>query len=64
MNKYIPLIFITLTIVGVGLLAYHITNETSGWKNYLSSILIIIANIGMFIAIKKSDNWGKKDEEK
>ena len=64
MNKYIPLIFITLTIVGLGLLAYHITNETSDWKDYTSSSLIIIANIGMFIAIKKSDKWNKKDDEK
>lgn len=63
MNKYIPLIFIGLTIVGLGLLAYHLTNETSNWKNYLSSILIIIANIGMFIAVKKSDKWTEKNNK-
>ncbi|ANH59048.1 MULTISPECIES: hypothetical protein [Dokdonia] len=63
MNKYIPLIFIGLTIGGFALLAYHLTNETSTWKDYLSSSLIIIANIGMFIAIKKSDQWTKKDDE-
>ena len=63
MNKYIPLIFIGLTISGFGLLAYHLTNETSDWKDYLSSILIIVANIGMFIAVKKSDQWTKKDDE-
>ncbi|WP_405251575.1 hypothetical protein [Dokdonia sp. Asnod3-C12] len=63
MNKYIPLIFIGLTIGGFVLLAYHLTNEISTWKDYLSSILIIIANIGMFIAIKKSDQWTKKDDE-
>ena len=63
MNKFIPLLFIGLTIGGFGLLAYHFTNEASDWKDYLSSILIIIANIGMFIAIKKSDQWTKKDDE-
>lgn len=63
MNKYIPLIFIGLTIGGFGLLAYHLTNEASDWKDYLSSILIIVANIGMFIAVKKSDQWTNKDDE-
>lgn len=63
MNKYIPFIFIVLTIGGFGLLAYHLTNETSDWKDYLSSILIIVANIGMFIAVKKSDQWTKNDED-
>lgn len=63
MNKYILLIFIVLTIAGVGLLAFHLTNDTSDWKDYLSSILIIVANIGMLIAINKSDQWTKKDEE-
>lgn len=61
MNKYIPLIFIGLTIGGFGLLAYHLTNEASGWKEYLSSALIIVANIGMFFAVKKSDQWNKNE---
>lgn len=60
--KYYPLVFTALTIVGVGLLAYHFTNPTSDWKDYLSSSLIILANIGMYIAIKKSEKWGKKDK--
>lgn len=64
MTKYIPIIFALLIIGGFGLLAYHLTNETSDWKDYLSSILIIIANIGMFIAIKKSEQWTKNDDEK
>lgn len=63
MNKYIALIFIVLTIIGAGLLAFHLTNDTSDWKDYLSSVLIIVANVGMFIAIKKSDQWTKKDDE-
>ena len=63
MNKYIPLIFVGLTIAGIGLLVYHLTNTESDWKDYLSSVLIIIANIGMYIAIKKSDQWGKKNED-
>ncbi len=63
MNKYIPLLFFALTIGGFGLLAYHFTNPTSDWKDYLSSLLIIIANIGMYFAIKKSDSWGKKEDE-
>ncbi|RMB62856.1 hypothetical protein EAX61_04550 [Dokdonia sinensis] len=60
MNKYIPIIFTILIIGGFGLLAYHLTNETSDWKDYLSSSLIIVANIGMFIAIKKADSWNNK----
>ena len=60
--KYYPFIFTALTIVGIALLAYHITNPTSDWKDYVSSILIIIANIGMYIAIKKSEKWGNKDK--
>lgn len=64
MNKYIPLLFIVLTIGGFGLLAYHLTNEASGWKDYLSSSLIIIANIGMYFAIKKSDQWNNKKGKK
>lgn len=60
--KYYPLIFTALTIVGISLLVYHITNPTSDWKDYVSSILIIIANIGMYIAIKKSEKWGNKDK--
>lgn len=63
MNKYIAFIFIVLTIAGVGLLTFHLTNDTSDWKDYLASILIIVANIGMFIAIKKNDQWTKKDDE-
>ena len=63
MNKYIQLIFIVLTIAGVALLIFHLTNDSSDRKDYLSSILIIIANIGMFIAIKKSSQWTKKDDE-
>ncbi len=63
MNKYIPIIFGVLVLGGIGLLAYHLTNETSDWKDYLSSILIIVANIGMFIAIKKADSWNKKDDK-
>lgn len=64
MTKYIPIIFALLIIGGFGLLAYHLTNETSDWKDYLSSTLIIIANIGMFIAIKKSEQWTKNDDKK
>jgi len=64
MNKYTPIIFICLTIGGIGLLAYHLTNETSDYKDYISSILIIVANIGMFIAIKKSEKWGKGNDKK
>ncbi len=61
MNKYLPIIFIILTIGGVGLLVFHITNDTSDWKDYLSSSLIIIANISMYIAIKKTESWNKKE---
>lgn len=64
MNTYIPIIFAVLILCGFGLLVYHITNEASGWKDYLSSTLIIIANIGMYIAIKKSDEWTKKNDKK
>jgi len=63
MNKYVPIIFAVLTIGGFGLLAYHLTNDASDWKDYLASCLIIISNIGMFIAIKKSDQWLNKDNE-
>ncbi len=64
MNKLTPLIFVCLTLGGIGLLIYHLTNETSDYKDYLSSALIIVANIGMYIAIKKSEKWGKDDDSK
>jgi len=64
MNKYLPIIFIFLTFGGIALLIFHITNEASGWKDYLSSVLIIVANIGMYFAIKKADQWGNKNDDK
>lgn len=63
MTKYIPIIFALLIIGGFGLLLYHLTNETSDCKDYLSSILIIVANIGMYIAIKKSNEWSNKSDD-